>query len=451
MWPVVVGLGGPPGASGSPNRGGNGADSIFAGITSFGGGGGGDGSLALPGRTGRPGGSGGGAGQDGGGGAEGGLGVQPDSGGFGHQGGNGSARGGGGGGAGNRPIDPSWDGGNGIISSISGSPVWYAGGGGGGHSTGAANPGGNGGGGAGASNSGNAVAGTDGTGGGGGGGARASGVDRHPAAGGSGIVIVSYPYEPVKFSFPHIITRAKYTQQQFRTDAWRRAVIDTGAIALIDLSADTPSGAAEILGGRTVSVGSNPLMRQGTPIISNPSISGASFQGAANNGTFHITQNLVAGNGSPMTMGGWFRRFNDTGNQETFIQWGRPAGRTPQITLSPVTTPNAISLIGRASNNNFAFITGAGWANCKAFSNNWTFITIAWDGSQVIGHENGIWKSQANYSNNNNILSGVITGGGGYNNPATSRLYNGASAEICVWPHVLSTEQNVLLYRSATG
>lgn len=103
--------------------------------------------------------------------------------------------GGGGGGAGGAA--PTINGGPGSTSSISGSPVTYAGGGGGGRNTwqggGSAGSGGPGGGGPGGNRTGPSsenpgTAGTANRGGGGGGGGRLVG-----AAGGSGIVIISYP------------------------------------------------------------------------------------------------------------------------------------------------------------------------------------------------------------------------------------------------------------------
>jgi len=103
--------------------------------------------------------------------------------------------GGGGGGAGGAA--PSVTGGTGSTSSISGSPVTYGGGGGGGRNTwqggGSAGTGGSGGGGPGGNRTGPSsenpgTAGTANRGGGGGGGGRSIG-----AAGGSGIIIISYP------------------------------------------------------------------------------------------------------------------------------------------------------------------------------------------------------------------------------------------------------------------
>jgi hypothetical protein len=186
---VTVGGGG---AAGTANniRGSNGANSVFGPVTAVGGGGGGTYSGTT---TGLDGGSGGGGTQ----GAAGGLGTAgqgyaggtaPDAAPWpGGGGGGAGAVGGNGGGAGG-------NGGAGLSSAISGATVSYAGGGGGGNYGGAGGIGGTGGGGGGAGGNGAATAGQANTGGGGGG---AGAVNGSGAAGGSGIVIVRYPYATV--------------------------------------------------------------------------------------------------------------------------------------------------------------------------------------------------------------------------------------------------------------
>jgi len=154
----------------------NGNNSVFAGVTSFGGGGGAT-SVTQNGRSGGSGGGGAGTGGTGGAGTLG----QGNSG-----GGGGTDRGGGGGGAGavgGSGVSVAGGGGAGLSSSISGSSVFYAGGGGGrGNPAGAGGTGGGGGG----SYSGTGTAGTANSGGGGGGGSTGG-------AGGSGVVIIRYP------------------------------------------------------------------------------------------------------------------------------------------------------------------------------------------------------------------------------------------------------------------
>ena len=200
-YTVLVGAGG---ASETPNvvQGYNGTCSIFASITSVGGGGGADVSTPLNGKFG---GSGGGGGPiTGNGGA--GMTNQGFSGGGSTQ----SSTGGGGGGAGAAAanVTSGSDGGAGgigvicnIIDStqatsasvgqVVSTDVYYAGGGGGGDNNGASGgAGGTGGGGTGGGSSNAGVSGTANTGGGGGsggGGAFTSG------AGGSGVVIIKYP------------------------------------------------------------------------------------------------------------------------------------------------------------------------------------------------------------------------------------------------------------------
>jgi hypothetical protein len=176
-YPIVIGAGGTYLA--------NGSNSTFNGLIALGGGYGAD-----DGFNGQPGGSGGGGGQNGhvGGAGTAGQGFAGGTAGTETGGGGGGAGsvGGGGGSSGGGP------GGNGITSSITGAPVYYAAGGGGG----GAGPGGEGGGGGiggdggdGTNNNG-MTAGTVNTGSGGGGVGYNNGAP--PANGGSGIVIISY-------------------------------------------------------------------------------------------------------------------------------------------------------------------------------------------------------------------------------------------------------------------
>ena len=193
---VTIGAGGAAGNS-HPQRGFNGANSVFSSITATGGGGGGSGTANAVLGTGADGGSGGGGGgNDTGAFRSGGSGV----GGQGNNGGTGyssaGAAGGGGAGAagGNGSSSPNngGTGGAGLANSYSGSSVTYAGGGGGaGQSNSeAGGAGGAGGGGRGGGSGGNSVAGTANTGSGGGGGSGTGGSNG--SAGGSGIVIVRY-------------------------------------------------------------------------------------------------------------------------------------------------------------------------------------------------------------------------------------------------------------------
>jgi hypothetical protein len=200
-YSITVGSGGSSGSS--TTRGSSGVNSVFSSFTSNGGGGGGASGSGT--WNGIPGGSGGGG--------VGGPSVPSSAGsgtpGQGNPGGIGGdglvvfTSGGGGGGAGaiggtgpNSPSDTSGGpGGAGTSSTITGSPVYYAGGGGGGTNKGGSYPGsagtgGNGGGGGGGSypSPSNATSGTTNTGGGGGG----SGGYGNSGSGGSGIVIVSY-------------------------------------------------------------------------------------------------------------------------------------------------------------------------------------------------------------------------------------------------------------------
>jgi hypothetical protein len=191
----TVGSGGP--ASGQDGS--NGNNSVFGSITAVGGGGGRSDSNGYDGGSG----AGGNQGPSGGG-----SGTQGPSGGgtgYGNPGGAGAAgpgSGGGGGGAGGSGSPaPSGSvggaGGNGRSSSITGSPVFYAGGGGGGCRSGTTGGNGGPGGGGSASRSPNrgpspASAGTTNTGGGGGGGAETGAGGGAAAAGGPGVIIVRY-------------------------------------------------------------------------------------------------------------------------------------------------------------------------------------------------------------------------------------------------------------------
>ena len=200
-YSIQVGGGGTaPGNNGAPA---NGTPSIFSTITAAGGGYGPGGS-----GDGGPGGSGGGAGGQGG--PAGGTGnTPPTTPAQGRNGGralNPDAGAGGGGGAGNGGGDgdprcgPGGPGGNGVASSITGSPVTRAGGGGGGNGgsppPGIGGTGGSGGGGNGGGTTFDSSNGTDNTGGGGGGGSNpAIGTGTTARNGGSGIVIIRYRFQ----------------------------------------------------------------------------------------------------------------------------------------------------------------------------------------------------------------------------------------------------------------
>jgi hypothetical protein len=199
---VTVGAGG-AGANTSDDNlkaGSPGANSVFATITATGGGGGRTYSGTYSG-AGGSGGGGSGGGSNPGGGT--GIAGQGRNGGSGSAGG---ANGGGGGGAGElggaSSSSSGGKGGDGLQSSISGIATYYAGGGGGGGDSGRTGGGGGlGGGGHGGDNgvNTNQTAGVNGT-GGGGGGCRSATVSAPGSAGGSGIVIVRYPYDPGTFS-----------------------------------------------------------------------------------------------------------------------------------------------------------------------------------------------------------------------------------------------------------
>ena len=195
---VTVGDGGSAVVANNTNVPVSGSNSVFGSITSAGGGGGG---VLTAGRNGNNGGSGGGGGAYSAGTTNGGTGNSGE-------GNNGSGNagfvglpypsgGGGGKGAlGGAPTSNSisGNGGAGEVSYITGSAVTYAGGGGGGIYTsgsGTAGTGGSGGG-AGAS-TGNGTAGTSNTGGGGGG----APLNATGGKGGSGIVVVRYPYKTI--------------------------------------------------------------------------------------------------------------------------------------------------------------------------------------------------------------------------------------------------------------
>lgn len=200
-FPITVGAGGSPVSSGTPGVSGNdGSDSVFSTITSAGGGKGGTGSGS--GSSGGNGGSGGGAGG----------GARETAGGVGNtppvsppQGTNGGAstppsvptdnQGGGGGGAGQAGTTAgpgNGDGGDGVTTHITASPVVYAGGGGAAAS--GPNPGGGDGGSGGGGAGGNGgSAGTANTGGGGGGAGPSS--PKVSGAGGKGIVIIRYKFQ----------------------------------------------------------------------------------------------------------------------------------------------------------------------------------------------------------------------------------------------------------------
>ena len=214
-YPITVGAGGAGYASGPNTTYNNGSPSVFSTITSAGGGAGGNhGPNCVA--TGRAGGSGGGGtGVDSGAGAGGAGNTPPVSPAQGTAGGTipsptpGTAfNGGGGGGAtdagdGTNSAGVGATGGDGATTSITGSPVAYAGGGGGSSYTygggGSPGAGGSGGGGAGGSSGGqtNGVAGTANRGAGGGGRGVSPTGHGHPTsgAGGSGIVVIRYKFQ----------------------------------------------------------------------------------------------------------------------------------------------------------------------------------------------------------------------------------------------------------------
>jgi hypothetical protein len=230
----------------------NGSNSVFYGITAYGGGKGGNGN----GNPGAGGGSGGGAGG-------GSVTTSSYTNGQGHAGGSGgsySAGGGGGAGTNGSNMAASNKGGNGgwgITNSISGTPTGYAGGGGGGSDGGASSSAFDGGG-RGGGNNGGPYAGTDGTGGGGGG----AYYNNNGAKGGSGIVIVRYVIPTVKVTAPT-------NNQVFAWDASITAtatVANATGITSVDFYTNTASAAyglagsdSDPTGGYTLSLASGSL------------------------------------------------------------------------------------------------------------------------------------------------------------------------------------------------
>lgn len=207
-YPVTVGGGG---ASGGPSgaRGVSGSSSVFSTITSTGGGGGG-GTGCAPLNEGLPGGSGGGGGVDGSGSNPAGSGNTPpvsppqgNNGGAGAGAGPGPGRNAGGGGgasaagsAASASSSSGRDGGAGVTSSISGSPIRFSDGSGG---SGGGGGGGPYGGSPGGSTAGNSSFGAGGAGGantgGAGGASGAAGSVSTSGAGGSGKVVIRYKYQ----------------------------------------------------------------------------------------------------------------------------------------------------------------------------------------------------------------------------------------------------------------
>jgi len=190
-YTVTIGAGGAGGSASADNRGVAGSNSVFATVTSTGGGFGAENQV-----TGGTGGSGGGGSfSTGAGGTRTASPVQGNNGGAGAAGSNQPSGGGGGAGAvgGTGTGSTGGAGGAGVAVAISGSSVTYAGGGGGSvYNGGTAGAGGAGGGGAGAYNSAGSPNGTANL-GGGGGGTGGNGGTRYAAGnGGSGIVIVRY-------------------------------------------------------------------------------------------------------------------------------------------------------------------------------------------------------------------------------------------------------------------
>jgi hypothetical protein len=214
-YPVTVGGGGVGGTGDA--RGGNGGNSSFNGLTAFGGGGGASEASGHPAQSG---GSGGGGASDlneiGASGTTG----QGNAGGHATDDGAAPAGGGGGGkgsvgGYGTASGSTSYGGagGAGITSSISGSPVGYAGGGGGGGGTsgGSASSGG----GVGATDQGNGASGAPNSGGGGGGARDKINVAKTGGSGGSGIVIIRYPVGTLTATGGAITTAGGYTIHSF--------------------------------------------------------------------------------------------------------------------------------------------------------------------------------------------------------------------------------------------
>jgi hypothetical protein len=228
---VTVGSGGAGGYAGDlgpnqPGSGISGSSSIFSSITAMGGGGGGGwNSVRI---TGADGGSGGGgAARTGYAGGKGIVGQGNDGGISLSSATSVTGRGGGGGGANTAGAsgDDSGNGGNGLSSSITGSPVTYAGGGGGGGFYPPANgTGGTGGGGPGGYQGSGGTAGTANLGGGGGGGGSAGSYPYSSPAGGnggSGVVVIAYANtysEPIYISGGltyEVTTRSGYIVYKF--------------------------------------------------------------------------------------------------------------------------------------------------------------------------------------------------------------------------------------------
>jgi hypothetical protein len=247
-YSVTVGGGGAGSTQYSDLNGANGSNSVFNGVTAYGGGGGGSGY--APSQAGNNGGCGGG-----------GYGEGVHAGGTGTQGYNGGSgvgsAGGGGGGAGSQGADGSsntgGNGGAGKASSISGVTTNYAGGGGAGGYSGRGK-GTDGGGNGGITTGGS---GTDGLGGGGGGG-------NSGGKGGSGIVIVRYEISP-----PSVNLTAPTNNQVF---AWNYASIAATAtvanatVTSVDFYTNTASAAyglagsdSDPTGGYTLSLASGSL------------------------------------------------------------------------------------------------------------------------------------------------------------------------------------------------
>ncbi len=246
-YSVTVGGGGAGSTQYSDLNGANGSNSVFNGVTAYGGGGGGSGY--APSQAGNNGGCGGG-----------GYGEGVHAGGTGTQGYNGGSgvgsAGGGGGGAGSQGADASsntgGNGGAGKASSISGVTTNYAGGGGAGGNSGRGK-GTDGGGNGGITTGGS---GTDGLGGGGGGG-------NSGGKGGSGIVIVRYEISP-----PSVNLTAPTNNQVF---AWNASIAATATVAnatvtSVDFYTNTASAAyglagsdSDPTGGYTLSLASGSL------------------------------------------------------------------------------------------------------------------------------------------------------------------------------------------------
>lgn len=221
-YPVVVGAKGLGGVL-AEQPGGDGTASSFNGTTALGGGGGGALGAAKNGRSGACGGGGAAIGAGGGAGGVGGTGSTGFDGGDGNWDGGDNAAAGGGAGASedggtdtSHPLTKGGDGGDGIQSSITGTPTYYGGGGGGGVSfsggSGDTGKGGLGGGGDGGRNGSGGGAITPNSGGGGGG----AGVNAAGGDGADGLVIVRYAGAPL-FSGGSVSTSGGFTRHTFTT------------------------------------------------------------------------------------------------------------------------------------------------------------------------------------------------------------------------------------------